>query len=173
MLSMSTRPPNEGQVLAEQVEAAQAAFLDELLSGGDPEAVFNTMKLKYLFTAECDDGTSFSRTEEDVSSCRSQPICLLRRASVQKRVKRFSLTGSGQTWTVDLTDGHFEHNGIPFLAESDPLPIARDLRLIFYRQHRHHFNPKTNAELSHEVTYVIGWQTTVAGRNYQQKVGVA
>ena len=39
------------------------------------------------------------------------------------------------------------------------------------RQHQHTFNVGYD-ELSHNVTYFIGWQTTINGKNYQQTIGI-
>jgi hypothetical protein len=130
------------------------------------------MQLIYLFTVEYGDGTRFDQTPEDVST--QDPHRSAFYDVRQDAVQRFSLVGNGHTWTVDLTDGHFEIDGLPFVTEGDqPLPASAPLRLIFYRQHRHHFRAGTTQELSHQVTYFLGWQTTRGGKNYQQVVGLS
>ena len=132
------------------------------------------MVLKYLFTAEYEDGTSFSQTEEDVSVVEKTRSAFYDVLNSGKTVTRFSIEGEGHVYCVDLTTGGFTRDGEPIAGEGDPLPDGDpELRLIYYRQHRHQFNRTTREELSHDVTYVIGWQTTHNGRNYQQKLGVS
>ena len=83
----------------------------------------------------------------------------------QDDVARFTLTGDGHSYAVDLTDGHFEVDGVPFKMHEEPL---KDFRLIFFRKHTHNFNLEYK-ELSHDVVYRMGWQTTnEKGENVQR-----
>jgi len=137
------------------------------------------MNLKYLFIAEYTDGSFHHQSPEDKSrlepDTRSEFYDVLQSG---KEIKRFSLTDGTHTVCVDLTDGQFEVNGFPLHLESEQLPTIPDTyTLIFYRQHTHSFNTKHEdnenpEEISHDVEYFIGWQTTIKGKNYQQKIGV-
>ena len=77
----------------------------------------NTMPLKYLFTATFSDGRVLEQTLEDLSVLdpekRNTYYDLLHYAK-ESEVVRFSITGNGHTYTVDLTDGHFEVDGVAF-----------------------------------------------------------
>lgn len=123
--------------------------------------------LKYLFTAEYDDGSTYEQNAEDVSVKEPEKRSCFFDID-QERVVRFTLKGEGHTYTVDLTDGHFEVNGVPFkMHEEDHLD---DYRLIFWRRHRHSFNvgAEKNEELSHETVYRVGWQATFKGEKREQ-----
>ena len=112
--------------------------------------LINTMK--YLFEVEYKDGTFFKQNAEDVSLTDPKRSAFF--DIKQNEVKRFTLAG-GNTFSVDLTDGHFEVNGVPFRVHSGDL---KDFRLIYWRQHTHTFGMKLN-EQSHEIAFCIGWQT--------------
>ncbi len=81
---------------------------------------------------------------------------------------RFEITGEGHTYAVDLTDGHFEVDGVPFKMIEGVLPYYE---LIFFRQHTHGFNVGATGEhvpVSHDIVYRLGWQCTDDDKNYQR-----
>jgi len=119
--------------------------------------------MKYLFEVEYKDGTFFKQNEEDVSLTDPKRSAFF--DIKQEEVKRFTLEGNGNTFCVDLTDGHFEVNGVSFFMHDESLT---DFRLIYFRRHRHQFNRETREELSHEVTFRFGWQATLDGKNIQR-----
>jgi hypothetical protein len=134
-------------------------------------------KFKYLFEAHLSDGTLIQQTPEDIST--TDPT----RSSfydVQQRiddVEFFGIYNEHNTYTVDLSDGHFEVNGEPFNA-GDPqvqLPTDAKFRLIYFRRNKLNFaaNCEGMEQTSHEVSYFIGWQVTVDGKNYQQTISVS
>ena len=124
-------------------------------------------KLKYLFTAYYKDGTSYKQNEEDVSVTDPKRSCFF--DVKQDEIIAFVLRGEGHRYWVDLTDGHFEIDRIPFQMHEKPL---KDFKLIFFRQHTHTFKVSTmknkQEEMNHEVVYRMGWQCTVGGQNYQR-----
>lgn len=130
--------------------------------------------LKYLFECEFADGSILVQTPEDVSaidSKRSQFYDCLEKDK-KSPITRFALKGDGKHLLVDLLDGHFELNDIPFNCHEN-LPEKKPIRrLIFYRQHTHSLNPETLENLSHEVEYCIGWQTTIKRKNYKETVTI-
>lgn len=132
----------------------------------------NTMlTLKYLFVVEYTDGSKFYQTSEDASTTDPKRSCFYDVLNSGKEIKTFSLVNDRDWYTVDLTDGYFDVNGKRFFA-GEILPLPAKLRLIFYREHTHNFNRNDNAELSHEIDYVIGWQTTIKRKNYKQIIRV-
>lgn len=120
------------------------------------------MRLKYLFSVEYLDGSTFQQNAEDVSRINPKKSAFY---DVRKdQVKRFTLSDGTNNFTVDLRDGHFEINGIPFYFHEENY---KDYRLIFFRKHKHNFNTNFE-EISHTVTYRIGWQTTHEGKNVKR-----
>lgn len=126
--------------------------------------------LKYIFTAEFKDGTILGQTPEDLSllepekRSRFYDVC---QKEMESPLIRFSLIGDGHTYAVDLTDGHFEIDGLPVRMHEEKLS---GFKLIYFRQHTHSFNVgETSAkEMSHDIVFRMGWQCTVDGRNYQR-----
>ena len=111
-------------------------------------------RLKYLFTSEYSDGTFFKQNEEDVSM--NDP----KRSSYfdvdQNRLVGFCLSGEGSLFGVDLRDGHFEINGVPFFVHDVELT---DFKLIFFRKHRHTVT-LGGEDVSHLISYRLGWSAT-------------
>lgn len=149
----------------------------------------NQLKLKYLFVAEFSDGTYFKQTPDDRSSIdpekRSQFYDLLQN---EKKIRRFSLVekkgfGLGNVVTVDLGTGIFYVNGFPILLEAEKLPTLPDkFELIFYRQRTFNIDVTMNTKTGEAsdgknatefCEYFIGWQCTIKGKNYQQKLAVS
>lgn len=114
--------------------------------------------LKYLFIVEYKDGTIYEQNLED------KPVIKTTGSSFSdvrvEDVKKFYLVGAEHSFCVDLSDGHFEVNNIPFYMHDQGIGL-KDFRLIFYRQHTHNVNIGADSfkELSHEINYCIGWQT--------------
>lgn len=127
--------------------------------------------MKYLFTAEYKDGTHYIQNPEDISITEPETRSCFFDIDHSKLVK-FSLKGEGHEYAIDLRDGHFEVDGVPFFMHEDHDLVG--FKLIFFRQHTHSFNQKMDSnsqptEISHEIVYRMGWQTTtVRGENYQQ-----
>ena len=125
--------------------------------------------LKYLFTAEYEDGSSFVQSQDDVSKLDEKRSQFYDVIQSEKKLVKFYLRSDDKVFSVDLLTGYFNINGIETIVEGDkPVPINNPVyRLIFYRQHQHDFNAESKKETVHRVTYFIGWQTIVDGVNYQ------
>jgi len=125
-------------------------------------------ELKYLFTATFADGTVIEQTPEDRSAIdpekRSQFFDVLEKEK-QTPIVSFVLMGEGREYGVDLRDGHFEVNRLPFRMMEGVMP---EYRLIFFRRHTHDFEVGSGSQTRHEVVYRIGWQCTVDGKNLQR-----
>jgi|SRR3989344_221862 len=118
--------------------------------------------MKYLFEVEYTDGTFFQQNKEDVSLTDPKRSAFF--DVKQEEVKRFTLKGPN-TFCVDLTDGHFEINGISIRLHDEQLS---DFRLIYFRRHRHQFNLALEEKL-HEITFRFGWQANDKdGKNVQR-----
>src|SRR5918912_87361 len=131
----------------------------------------NPMPLKYLFTVEYLDGTTFQQNPEDVSFQDPQRSAFYD-VDVDK-VKRFSLSDGADTYSVDLTDGHFEVNGKKLWMHD---MYIDKFRLIFFRRHKHFINQEVkdgeitgSEEVGHTIAYRLGWQgNEKSGKNIQQ-----
>lgn len=154
------------------------------------------IKLKYLFEAEYFDGSIYKQNEQD-HSIKFPPVkdengeyqgksCM---SDIQEdvdnfKIKKFTLKEQvllGKKISVDLTDGHFKIDGVLIEVEGEkPLPIANpEFKLIFFRVRRPYLTTHLKLDTgqvtgveSGEFTpkYMIGWQTTIAGKNYIQKI---
>lgn len=126
--------------------------------------------LKYLFRATFADDSIIQQTQDDVSPNdpkRSQFFDVLEKAKTTP-LTAFVLVGEGHEYGVDLRDGHFEIDGVPFRFHEDE--DYKDFRIVFWRRHRHHIEVSIarNKEVGHEIAYRIGWQCTVKGKNYEE-----
>lgn len=137
------------------------------------------MRLKYLFSVEYTDGTTYQQTPEDISklepNTRSEYFDVINSG---KKVKTFTLKEQSllrPKWlSVDLTTGEFTHSkNVEPMFEGDPVPHSDSkFELIFYRQHQHDVDTQSNKETDHRITYFLGWQTNIEGKNYKQIMGV-
>lgn len=127
--------------------------------------------MKYLFSVQFNDGAIFNQNKEDqhpTKKDKSSFTHLMEEAKIHQGIKTFSLHGE-ENFLVDLTDGHFEINGVRFDAHGQDF-IPQDLRLVYFRQHRHTLNG--GVETAHEITFFLGWQCTIDGKNYQQTISI-
>lgn len=115
--------------------------------------------LRWLFTAHYSDGSSFLQNEQDVS---------LRRAGGSaytdvdhERLVGFALVNQelGDCLFLDLRDGVFAMNGIPFGTFDEDLPVTQR-SLVFFRRHLRHAVATGDKveEVGHRVTYHLGWK---------------
>ena len=131
--------------------------------------------LKYLFTATFADGSVIRQTPEDRSVIdpekRSQFYDVMQQ-SEERALVAFALSGGGHEYVVNLIDGHFEVDGVPFKIHSEPLS---DFRIIFFRDHTHNIaiGATVSKELNHTVSYRLGWQCTVNNVNHQRVMTIA
>lgn len=142
----------------------------------------STIPLKYLFIATFADGATYRQTPDDESrlepGVRSQFYDVLKKAETCPIV-RFELNEipaaaflpkPGNSFAVDLIDGHFEVNGTPFKMHEEELV---GFELVFFRNHTHSFNQRLTGtaqpkEVSHDVVYRIGWK--LKGQQTYQRV---
>jgi hypothetical protein len=134
--------------------------------------------LKYLFTATLKDGSIYQQTDMDTSV--SDPIRSAYYDIKDKPIEMFRLEINPmytvsprhfETYAVNLCDGSFEVNGIKFNIHDGHQPVATNLRLIYFRRNLINFDQSLE-EIDHQVSYHIGWQCTVDGKNYQRIIEV-
>ena len=179
----------------------------------------------YLFKAKFEDGTIFQQSIEDLSP-REGKSDFGRLLEEKKRIVLFQLNSEEHIYSVDLTDGHFERDGV---REEPTEPFdEKTARVVYFRNceqevstpatyrrpisgklmvdekimivsedgksHIHEkgsraefflqeypnpdgsvdYIPKLNVyppiKESEIVGYVLGWQCTIKGKNYQQTI---
>src|SRR3990167_2973956 len=122
--------------------------------------------LSYLFVATFKDGFQLHQTLEDKSVIASGGSAYSDVLEYEKKspLRCFILLQIGEngefihSYGVDLEDGHFEIDGVPFKMYEG---WVKDLRLIFFRQHTHHFMMSeytATREAAHSIVYRFGWQ---------------
>lgn len=155
------------------------------------------MGIKYLFLAEFNNGDFYHQNPED-TSLKFPPVkdkdgnwqgkssfTDIAEDVETLNIKSFSLYQNLYVmpeFKVDLTDGHFEVNGMKFEVEGErPLPLENaKFKLIYYRTRRHQMDvtyklktgtiSKTKSQGELPIRFVIGWQCNINGKNYQQKI---
>ena len=120
------------------------------------------MALQYLFKATYLDGTVYLQTPEDTSCTDPKRSCFFDLKLDQ--LKTFQLEGNGHTYLVDLADGHFEVDGVPFRFHEYPLT---EIKLVYFRRHTHNFNIAME-EQSHTMCFRFGWQADENGKQVQR-----
>lgn len=127
--------------------------------------------LKYCFNAFFQDGTILGQTPEDLSlldpekRSRFYDVC---EKEKENPLVKFEMRGEGHVYLVDLIDGHFEVDGVSFVMHEEELS---GFKLIYYRRHTHNFivgREKKPEETLHDISFRMGWQCTVDGKNYQR-----
>jgi len=131
-------------------------------------------QLAYLFECHFKDGTFIQQTQEDVSSVdptKSAFYDVLQRID---DVLVFGIVNGSHVYVVDLRDGHFIIDDVPFEVNTGKeLPTTDcEYRLIYFRRHRHTVTMGYSDVEEHTVDYHLGWQTTIDGENYQRTISV-
>lgn len=129
-------------------------------------------ELKYLFECHFVDGTVYQQNPEDTSTSipgKSAFTDVLQRID---DVVVFGIFNNETTYAVDLRDGHFEINQVPFeIALPDDLVLSEDVKfdLVYFRRVKHNqVLGQLMTEESTTIDYHFGWKTTVNDKEYQQ-----
>ena len=112
--------------------------------------------LKYLFTVQFKDGSVYEQTEEDRSLVEPEKRSAFYDVAQRlDEVHTFTLKGEGHEYMVDLTNGLFAIDGVPFRMHEEKL---ENYKLVFFRQHTHTYQADTREEIDHQIVYRVGWQ---------------
>ena len=118
--------------------------------------------LKYLFTAQFNDGATLEQTQEDISKIIPKKSAFFDVLNDTRKVERFWLYNirTDTKYLVDLIDGHFEINGNPFFLHEQTIDESKtlsDFRLIYFRRVQQSMNIESG-EASTKTMFIIGWQ---------------
>lgn len=126
------------------------------------------MPLKYLFQVTYKDGSTYTQNEEDRSETEPETRSCFFDVK-QDEIKSFFMFNNEHQYSVNLEDGHFEVDGLPFFMHSDFL--LKDFRIVFYRLREYDIEVSVEKDkvLAHRVAYCFGWQTNDKdGKNVQR-----
>lgn len=138
----------------------------------------NKTELRYLFEAQMKDGSVIRQTPEDVST--AEPLTRSAFYDVAQRLDEvvvFGLYNDKNLYVVDLRDGHFEINGVPFSAQPVTAPVINEggkFKLVYFRDHQQELvmtNGGSYEAGAHYHQYRMGWEyEDPNGKIYQQTI---
>ena len=130
----------------------------------------------YSYTAAYEDGTIIQHDCKDpegdkcLSAEQGSRFTDVLNKGKESKLTSFVLHNDKQTVGVDLRDGHFEFNGVPFWQHRPDLNNYTDFRIIYYRTVRHSMHQQTRETSGEILWYVLGWQVTFEGKNVEKIV---
>lgn len=126
---------------------------------------------KTHFEADLDDGTTYIQGDDDLSIDTEGKNAFYDILQRLDKVVRFHIVkGNGTRYTVDLTDGHFEVNEVPFVIHDQFYEPKGKLKLIFFKEmHRNallggtvHEDGSVEQKMEEQEPYCnryfIGWE---------------
>ncbi len=132
----------------------------------------------YSYTATYEDGSSITMDANDINSdvsvldsAKSKFFDVLEKEKESKLIS-FVLHNAERSVGVDLRDGHFEINGIPFFQHRPDLNSYKEFRVIYYRTVQRTMNMIGQEIESGVLAYSIGWQVTYKNENVQRTLMV-
>lgn len=127
--------------------------------------------MKYLFTAYYNDGTSYKQTPEDVSVTGPPKSCYF--DVKEEEVSKFELTDGKNIYLVDLSDGHFEINNVPFYLH-DKAMLLTDMRLYYFRKHdvSIQIGAGTKSKQKDEIMFQFGWEAKNNGEDIKRIIEI-
>ncbi len=111
-------------------------------------------QFKYLFRALLNNGTILEQNQEDCSKFTPGKNCFYDVLQEISNVRAFALYNEENEYLVDLADGHFEINQVPFFIHDEPV---HDLKLIYFRRNVIAVNVGVSIEQSIQ-SYHFGWE---------------
>lgn len=117
---------------------------------------------QFYFVATFADGTQIFQNEADVSPNDPVKNCyfdVLERSKTEQPAS-FVITDGTHVFGVDLRDGHFEVNGVPFFQHRPEFANQqyKDFQLVYFRTPKIEIDAKTMEPIRGTVgSYTIGW----------------
>lgn len=136
-------------------------------------------KLTHLFTAFFENNTCYTQGLNDESLAVKGKNCYYDVLQRKDEVIAFKLENveTGNEYGVDLSDGHFEINGVPFTIH-DRLLVPRNLQLYYFME--------TNVDVivnahSHKIEgqhhyinrYLLGWEMKQNNKTIKHAITIA
>lgn len=133
------------------------------------------IKHTFSYTATFEDGTQIVHDKEGSDASTQFPTGTVFTDVLEKekesKLVSFVLHNDETSVGVDLQDGHFEINGIPFFQHRPDLLSYKDFRVIYVRTVQRTISQVTGEEVDSGIlSYTVGWQTTHNGENIQKTI---
>ena len=137
------------------------------------------LNLRYLFVAKLKDGSIIEQPPDDASLIDSTRSAYYDVSQRLDDVIAFALHDDKNYYAVDLRDGHFEINGVPFSAQPVATPTINEggkFRLLYYRDHQQELIMGMDGSMKpgeHTHQYRMGWEYfDPSGKSYVQTIVV-
>lgn len=127
------------------------------------------------FEADFEDGTTYVQGADDSSIDTEGKNSFYDILQREKDVVTFRIVkDDGNTLSVNLHDGHFEVNGVPFFAHPQFTTVKTPLKLIYFKEMHQNFHQGDNEPFEIKVNrYFIGWEGEgTNGKNVKQTIAV-
>ncbi len=117
---------------------------------------------QFHFVATFADGSQIFQNEEDRSLTVPEKNCffdVLERSKTEQPIS-FVITNGEHVFGVDLRDGHFEVNGVPFFQHRPEFADQQytDFCLVYFRSPKIEIDARTQEPIRGTVgSYTIGW----------------
>ena len=121
--------------------------------------------LKYLFACQYNDGSMFTQNKEDVSLIDTKKSAFF--DVMLDQVERFWIENQDNIYLVDLSDGHFEVNRVPFFMHEITIDATKHLtnfRLIYKRRNW------VDNKSGHRIMYMLGWQANYPDGKNEKRI---
>lgn len=140
--------------------------------------------MPHHFEADFKDGTTYIQGSDDVSIDAKDKNAFYDILQREEDVIRFHITDeqTNDRWSVDLVDGHFELNGVPFRVHNKgmehPYQVPEGpFKLIYFKVKQERIVLGEDGSATPlkglVLTYCMGWQTNLGnGENLQQVIAV-
>jgi len=125
------------------------------------------MKLKYKWAAVYQDGTVHECAEDDVSV--KDPTRSSYFDVDHSQLIAFALNDGVNEYFVDLRDGHFETNQVPFNLHDTDL-VYEHPKLLYFHRNTRKFAENTDGKLeetSHTREWHLGWKAELDGKEVE------
>lgn len=104
---------------------------------------------------------------------KDKPELLEEMESNKNALHSFVIHSDSQSLGVDLRDGHFELNGIPFFQHRSDIDNYKDFRIMYFRTVVREINATNGESVDAYIKgYTVGWQVTHNGENVQRIVSI-
>lgn len=114
-----------------------------------------------MFVATWADDSQVVQTTEDVSAIEEGKNAYYDVLNAPTPPRCFAITDGNIVFAVDLVDGHFEINGVPFYQHRQELQPLQDFELVYWRTTEQTLvvGGARDGECSSRVAgYTIGWK---------------
>lgn len=124
------------------------------------------------FIATFEDGSQIFQNERDESETTPGKNCYFDVLERQQRTPLvcFVLRNNDRWYGVDLRDGHFEIDRVPFFQHEQPL---KDFTLVYFRNVQIHRTVSVGSNAAPpvdtaELNYILGWEAFYKGESIKR-----